>query len=168
MNNISVTGAQFVVALAGMVLLVLMVIYIMRNYLKKQGQSNISLISNDVFSLISRNKYPNVNAFKWSGTFFNLGLALSIGIVALALGFTQYEKPIFIPDGALVMDDDIEIEIPRTQERKELPPPPPPSKLEEVPEEEIEVSISKFNPPLGGICECATIIYKHKRELSLN
>ncbi|MGB0521756.1 MAG: dihydroneopterin aldolase [Flammeovirgaceae bacterium] len=29
--------------------------------------------------------------------------------------------------------------------------------------QEIEISISKFNPPLGGICKSATIVYRKKR-----
>ena len=30
--------------------------------------------------------------------------------------------------------------------------------------DEVEVSLSKFNPPLGGICRSATIVYNRKRE----
>ncbi|MFT5619098.1 MAG: dihydroneopterin aldolase [Arenicella sp.] len=29
--------------------------------------------------------------------------------------------------------------------------------------EEISINISKFNPPLGGICRCATIVYEQNR-----
>lgn len=31
---------------------------------------------------------------------------------------------------------------------------------------EIEISISKFNPPLGGICKSATIVFNTKRPVS--
>lgn len=30
--------------------------------------------------------------------------------------------------------------------------------------QEIEISISKYNPPLGGICRSATIVYRKKRK----
>ena len=29
--------------------------------------------------------------------------------------------------------------------------------------QEIEVKVSKFNPPLGGICRCATIVFTRNR-----
>ncbi|HMN89155.1 MAG TPA: energy transducer TonB, partial [Saprospiraceae bacterium] len=37
-----------------------------------------------------RNKYPEVDVFNLSGTFFNVGLALALGVVVLAFGWTQY------------------------------------------------------------------------------
>ncbi|MCB0598446.1 MAG: energy transducer TonB, partial [Phaeodactylibacter sp.] len=47
--------------------------------------------------LDSRTKYPWADAFKYSGTFFNLGLVLALGLTVLAFGWTQYEEEVYIP-----------------------------------------------------------------------
>ncbi len=83
----------------------------------------------------ARVKYPEVNAFRYSGSFFNFGLLSSITIILLILNWTVTEPPVVIPDGALEMEDDIIIEVPRTAEPPPPPPPPPPPVIEEVPEE---------------------------------
>ncbi len=83
-----------------------------------------------------RDKYPEVNPFNWSSTVWLFGLALSILISIFAFSLTEYDDDVFIPDDALVLDEEIEIEPPRTAEPP--PPPPPPPVIEEVPEEEIE------------------------------
>jgi protein TonB len=85
-----------------------------------------------------RNKYPEVDIFQFSGTFFNFGLLLAIGLTILAFGWTTYEDVVVIPDGALTLDEEIEIEPPRTAEPPPPPPPPPPPVIQEVPEELIE------------------------------
>jgi protein TonB len=83
----------------------------------------------------SRVKYPQVNAFKYSGSFFNFGLLGSLTLIMLTLNWTMKEPPVIIPDGAMDLDDDIIIEVPRTAEPPPPPPPPPPPVIEEVPEE---------------------------------
>jgi periplasmic protein TonB len=83
----------------------------------------------------ARVKYPQVNAFKYSGSFFNFGLLGSITLIMLTLNWTVKEPPVIIPDGAMELDDDIIIEVPRTAEPPPPPPPPPPPVIEEVPEE---------------------------------
>jgi protein TonB len=47
----------------------------------------------------------------------------------------MYEQQVEIPDDALVMDEEIEIEVPRSAEPPPPPPPPPPPVIEEVPNE---------------------------------
>ena len=88
--------------------------------------------------LQARNKYPDVDAFKQSGTFFNFGLLAALVLTILAFSWTTYEEVVVIPEGALELEEDIEIEPPRTAEPPPPPPPPPPPVIEEVPEEEIE------------------------------
>ncbi len=85
-----------------------------------------------------RVKYPSVDGFRFRGTLILFGLALALGITLLTISWTQYEKPVYIPDDAQLLDETIEIEPPRTAEPPPPPPPPPPPVIQEVPEEEIQ------------------------------
>jgi protein TonB len=62
--------------------------------------------------LANRAKYESLDVFGLSSTFFNFGLALAVGLSLLAFGWTQYEKAIYIPDGALELEEEIEVEPP--------------------------------------------------------
>ena len=72
-----------------------------------------------------------------SGTFFNLGLALAVGLTLLAFSWTQFDEVIDVSQYLEDLEEDIEIEPPRTAEPPPPPPPPPPPVIEEVPEEEL-------------------------------
>jgi protein TonB len=78
----------------------------------------------------SRAKYPSVDGFKFSGPLMLMGLAVAMGVTLLTISWTQYEKPVYIPDDALLIDETIDIEPPRTAEPPPPPPPPPPPKDE--------------------------------------
>ena len=88
--------------------------------------------------LEGRSKYPEVDAFGLSGTFFNVGLLIALGITILAFSWTTYEKVIDVSQYMDDLEEEIEVEPPRTAEPPPPPPPPPPPVIEEVPEEEIE------------------------------
>ncbi|MFK7810391.1 MAG: energy transducer TonB [Saprospiraceae bacterium] len=88
--------------------------------------------------LEGRSKYPEVDAFGLSGTFFNVGLLVALGITILAFSWTTYEKVIDVSQYMDDLEEEIEVEPPRTAEPPPPPPPPPPPVIEEVPEEEIE------------------------------
>lgn len=88
--------------------------------------------------LATRTKFPEVDVFRHSGTFLKFSLLTSLLVVLLAFNWTTFEEQVFIPEGALDMAEDIEIEPPRTAEPPPPPPPPPPPVIEEVPEELIE------------------------------
>ena len=85
-----------------------------------------------------RAKYPEVDALGLSGTFFNFGLLVALGITILAFSWTTYEKVIDVSQYMDDLEEEIEVEPPRTAEPPPPPPPPPPPVIEEVPEEEIE------------------------------
>ncbi len=87
--------------------------------------------------LKARAKYPDVNPFNLTGPMFRFGMVIALGLTLLALSWTQFEEEIYIPDDALVLDEELEIEPPRTAEPPPPPPPPPPPVIEEVPDEEI-------------------------------
>ncbi|MEM6965408.1 MAG: energy transducer TonB [Bacteroidota bacterium] len=87
--------------------------------------------------LSGRNKYAPVDVLRRNDTVFFIGLMGALLFVVLGFSWTSYPDEIFIPDDALEMEDDIEVEPPRTAEPPPPPPPPPPPVIEEVPEEEI-------------------------------
>ena len=123
-----------------LVLVVIGIILFLRNQFKSSGNSDLTEKYRDKewgSVLKARNKYPDVNAFGMSGSFLRFGLAAALALVLLGFSWTTYEDDVFIPDDALELDEEIEIEPPRTAEPPPPPPPPPPPVIEEVPEEEI-------------------------------
>lgn len=81
--------------------------------------------------------FARQKVFGWTGPFFNLGLVISIGLSALALGWTQYDYQ----GKSFVLDlepvEDLLITPPPTSFPKPPPPPPPPPVVEPVPDEEL-------------------------------
>jgi len=140
MSDIAVTGGTLVALLGGFLLLVIGLIFLIKGKFKSSGNSDLreAYANQPNQSPLNRTKYPQVDAFSMSGTFFNTGLLIALAITILAFSWTTYEDVVIIPEGALEMDDDIEVEPPRTAEPPPPPPPPPPPVIEEVPEEEIE------------------------------
>lgn len=82
-----------------------------------------------------RNKYTEVDAFRWTGTFLRFGLLSSTFIILVALNWTEEDRVVYIPDDALSLGADIEIEVPRSNEPPPPPPPPPPPVIQEVPDD---------------------------------
>ncbi len=140
MSDLAITGNVLLWTTVGIALLVIATIFFLKRILdgrsasvseKYQAGSSSSV-------LVGRNKYPEVDAFKLSGTFFNAALAISTALVVLAFSWTQYEEKVIIPEGALDFTEELIQEPPRTAEPPPPPPPPPPPVIEEVPEEEID------------------------------
>jgi len=133
-----VNSTEFLLAVAGLVFIVIAIILGFRIVLKKRSQEDLASQHDASDSpLAGRVKYPAVDAFRNTGTFFRFGLAAALGFILLAMSWTQYEKAVYIPDDALFIDEEIEVEPPRTAEPPPPPPPPPPPVIEEVPEEEL-------------------------------
>ncbi len=136
MSDIAVTGSTLVGLLFGFLVLVVGLIFLIKGRFKSSGDSDLrEAYANqpNKSPLTGRTKYPQVDAFSMSGTFFNTGLLIALAITILAFSWTTYEDVVIIPDGALELDDDIEVEPPRTAEPPPPPPPPPPPVIEEVP-----------------------------------
>ncbi|MCB9285535.1 MAG: energy transducer TonB [Lewinellaceae bacterium] len=139
--DFSVTANWLGIAFLGIVALVLGLIYGIRaSFAGKSSQSLSKKYEKGAEKSVLdvRNKYPDVDVFQLSSTFFNVGLMLAIGLTVLAFSWTTYEKVVVIPAGALEFNEEIEIEPPRTAEPPPPPPPPPPPVIQEVPEEMIE------------------------------
>jgi len=138
-SDFAIGGSQLFGLLALILVVVVGLIYFLRSSFAKRSSEDLASKhgKSGKSPLAGMKKYPEVDAFGLSGTFFNLGLAISVGLIVLAFSWTQFEEKINIPDDALVLDEDIEMEPPRTAEPPPPPPPPPPPVIEEVPEEEI-------------------------------
>ena len=133
-----VSGALLGAIILGIIVLIAGLILGTRFFLKKKSDEDLSAANDGKPTTVSgRAKYPQVDPFRNTGTYFRFGLAASIAFILLAMSWTQYEKPVYIPDDALFIDEEIEVEPPRTAEPPPPPPPPPPPVIEEVPEEEI-------------------------------
>lgn len=88
--------------------------------------------------LAGRNKYAEVDVFRWSGVFLRFGLMASLVLILAALNWSEESRPTSIPEGAMDFSEDIEVEIPRSAEPPPPPPPPPPPVIQEVPDDLLE------------------------------
>ena len=145
--ELAVPGNVLLMSAAGIVVLIVALIYFFRSRFSKAsgGELTEKYKGKEWASpLQGRVKYPDVDILNNTGTFVRFGLLLSMGIALLAMSWTTYEEQVVIPDDALFLDEEIEIEPPRTAEPPPPPPPPPPPVIEEVPEEEIEEEEPEF------------------------
>ncbi len=86
----------------------------------------------------TRNKYSEVNVFKWSNTFLKIGMVMSLAFVVLAFNYTTFEKKKF-EDFVIEMEEEIDQEPPITTDPPKRPPPPPPPPVKiEIPDEPLE------------------------------
>ncbi len=117
-------------------------IYFIRFQLAKRSQEE--QFEKADTTIASRNKYTEVNVFKWSNTFLRVGMMLSLAFVVLAFNYTTYEEVQF-ELGVIEATDIIENDVPRTIDPpKPPPPPPPPPAIEEVDLEELEDEEPEF------------------------
>lgn len=94
---------------------------------------------------MEQKKNPKADMRRWSSVFFAAGLALMLFISWQAVEWKTYDKDNLIGD-VLDVGDDLEEEIPITQQLTPPPPPPPPPPAPEVievveDEEEVEETI---------------------------
>ena len=135
--NFSFASTDLLAALGVIIVLIVLAVFITRRYYAGISQSGLTEKYKDkkwASPLTARNKYPDVDVFRLSNTFFRLGLALSLAITIGAFSWTNFEEKFEIPDYAMDLDVDLEVEPPRTQEAPPPPPPPPPPVIEEIPE----------------------------------
>lgn len=135
--NFSFASTDLLAALGVCLVFLVLAIFLGRRYYDRLSRSGLSEKYKDkkwASPLQARNKYPEMDVFRLSNTFFRLGLVITLAIVIGAFNWTNYEKIVEIPEYALDMDVELEIEPPRTQEPPPPPPPPPPPVIEEIPE----------------------------------
>ena len=85
-------------------------------------------------------KNPKADVGRSSGLYFVIGLAVTMGLVYTALEWKTYDKTNDY-DISMNVDDELDEEVPMTEQIKTPPPPPPPAAPEiiEVVEDEEEV-----------------------------
>ncbi|MDX1684106.1 MAG: energy transducer TonB [Saprospiraceae bacterium] len=138
--EIAIPGLPLVLIVGGIVVVIAALIILYRRYLSNKNDGTLTERYKEKewsSPLKARNKYPDVDILNMSGSFWQIGLLLSLGLILLAFNWTSYDDEIFIPEDALFLEEEIEIEPPRTAEPPPPPPPPPPPVIEEVPDEEM-------------------------------
>lgn len=131
------TTTFFVATLIALIFLVGLILTFRYNLSKRSQQEFNQRIAerNNQNPLIARKKYPGFDIFNYSNQFFLLGIVMALLMSVFAFNWTTFDQKIDIPDNALVIEEDIEIEPPRSTELPPPPPPPPPPVIEEVPNE---------------------------------
>ena len=134
--NFEITGIGLLTGVGIGVVLLMVLIGVIRAYFRRRSNSNLTEQYRDKkwdSPLDARNKYPDVDVFRYGATFWRLSLATVLLLLIGAFNWTLYEKEVFIPDDALSMDFDVEIDVPRSNTPPPPPPPPPPPSIEAVP-----------------------------------
>ncbi|MBK8347599.1 MAG: energy transducer TonB [Saprospiraceae bacterium] len=135
--EVSSTGVTLTF-LALVLLTIGLIVYFKRKYRSYGFQELMDANKNvKAKSLSERTKFPEVDVFKNAGSFFNFGMAAAVALSLVAISWTTYEKKIVVDLKDLVLEDEVEVEVPRTAEPPPPPPPPPPPVIQEVPDTEV-------------------------------
>ncbi|MEZ4910536.1 MAG: energy transducer TonB [Saprospiraceae bacterium] len=142
--EISSTGIMIVV-MAITLITIGLIIFFKRKY-SSYTVEDLRETNKDVktTSASTRVKFPEVDIFKNSSSYFNYGMAASMLLALVFMGWTTYEKKIKVDLSDLVLEEEIEVEVPRTAEPPPPPPPPPPPVIQEVPDTEVIEEEVKF------------------------
>lgn len=148
--NITVSGSTLFAAIVGFIVFVIGLIVVLRFvFSKRSSQRSPSQNDTPHTLLIGRNKLPQVDVFRLSGTFFNLGLVLALSFVILAFSWTKYDYKVKVSDEILFIDEWVEVIPPTATPPPPKPPlPPPPPTIEEVPDDDIEIDTLVFKDQL--------------------
>lgn len=132
------TSSDVLMWMAFVFIAIVAIVAFLKMYFKKQSGENLTEKYRDKkwnSPLEARSKYPDVDIFKMRGLVFNVSLVLVFTLILAAINWTIYEDEIYIPKDALTLEEDIEIEPPRSDIPPPPPPPPPPPVIQEVPQE---------------------------------
>lgn len=130
MLDFTINGKELAIGFSLLAGLLGIVIIALRYYLTQTGKN---LDIKEIIHPAARNKRPEVDALRWTGTIFRGGMAVALTMTILAFSWTTTEKKVFIPEDAYI-DDIMEVIPPTSDFRQPPPPPPPPPKLEIVPD----------------------------------
>lgn len=139
LENLSFSATHVIAAFGVVLLMILSSIFFGKRHFRNMSESNLTEKYKDKkwsSPLEARNKYPEVNVFSYSNIVYRLSLMLVLVLIVGAFNLTTTNKKSSIPDGALLsLVNDIEVELPRTQDAPPPPPPPPPPPvIQEIPE----------------------------------
>ncbi|MDX1408782.1 MAG: energy transducer TonB, partial [Saprospiraceae bacterium] len=135
----AVTSNQLLLAIAVMFVLLVALIAGGRIVMRRRSEKDLGARYRDAQDqrVRPRSKYPEVDIFQYSGIFKRVGLIFTLATILFMVNWTTYEQTVYIPDDALLLDEEIAVEPPRTAEPPPPPPPPPPPVIQEVPDEMI-------------------------------
>jgi protein TonB len=138
-NELEVSSNGVSIIFVLLVLLTMGLIVYFKRRFKNLTPEELKQANKDVKarSLSERTKFPEVDVFKISSSFFNYGLTIAVAFSLVAMSWTTYEQKIEVDLNDLVLEDEVEVEIPRTAEPPPPPPPPPPPVIQEVPDTEV-------------------------------
>jgi len=112
--DLAIPGATLAYTLLGLVAVIIVAIVLVRMQMSKGAESGdltAKFAGQQPKSAISgRSKYPSVDILHKSGTVLNIGLIASLLLTVLAFSWTSYPDKVVIPDDALEMEEDIEVE----------------------------------------------------------
>ena len=135
--NFEITGNGLILGISLGILAILALIVLGRLYFGRLANTKINLKETNGPTYKVGNKYPQADVFRHTPMIWRLSLIAVLVFIIAAFNWTIYEKEVFIPEDALVLDVDIEIETPRSTEPPPPPPPPPPPAIEAVAEIDI-------------------------------
>ena len=138
LSNFDFSTTTFLVASFIALLFLVGLIFSFRYTIAKkseEGYDQKGKVISNTNSLNVRKKYAGADVFRYSQQFFFIGLIMTLMMCVFAFNWTSYEEKVDIPEDALVLEEDIELEPPRSAEPPPPPPPPPPPVIEEVPNE---------------------------------
>jgi protein TonB len=135
LSNLSFTPGQVLGALFVGLLAIAGLILLSRRHFERKSREDFRAKYKDrqwASPLTARNKYPDVNIFQWQPVFFKIGVILALGVSFGVFNLTSVPQGISDSGFQLSIDEDVEIEVPRSQEALPPPPPPPPPAIQEV------------------------------------
>lgn len=138
MINYSFTSDQLLLGIALGIAAILTIIFVFKWYYRRQSGADLTTkYANKKWAspLTARNKYPDVDVFRLSPVFLRLGLISALLLTIAAFNWTQYHVVVEQEEMVFSIEEDVEIDIPRSAEPPPPPPPPPPPVIQEVPEE---------------------------------
>lgn len=135
-ESINFTSANLItVVLAALFLITFAIFLVKRGINGRIGQKYKDTGNNSSYKLSTRNKYPEADVFKYRGNILLFSLAIVLGLLVSVFNWTTYEEVIEVEQIAIELEEDIEIEPPRSTAEPPPPPPPPPPVIEEIPNE---------------------------------
>ncbi len=144
----NLSAQSLLLGIIGIFAIIIATVFVIRARYKGKTADDLAANLDQKDALKARNKYPGVDVFRHSGSFFYAGLVLSLLLCVLAFNYTQPKVEINIPTGALDMDEEIIVDAPRTAEPPPPPPPPPPPVIEPVPDEEVVEDVKFEDVPI--------------------
>ncbi len=137
MTNFSFTSNELVLGFVIMALFIFAVITAGRLFFRAKSGTNLKekyTKSGKSSPLGARNKYPEVDPFRFSSTVWRLSLVVVLGLTVMAFNWTVKQQQEVETYDYAELAEDIEIDVPRSAEPPPPPPPPPPPVIQEVPE----------------------------------